>query len=121
MLLVALGQAPLVGQGGLALPLHDALQTRQLVLDQEDLKHQLHLHLLLVYLLDEGLVLHHYHISLAVDTDPGNLLGAQSCTYACSDSPAQGKYRAKEGLGTREYYKVSIEPRRGLVLESTTR
>ena len=121
VLLVALGQAPLVRQGGLALPLHDALQTRKLVLDQENLQHQLQLmHILLVYLLEQGLMLHHYHICLAVDTDPGNLLGAQSCTYACSASPAQGKYRAKVGLGTREYYKVSIELRRGLVVQVTT-
>ena len=54
-------QPPLVRDGGLALPLHDGLQLRQLVLHEQRL-------------LEVRLALHHDDVRLGVDADPGNVV-----------------------------------------------
>ena len=53
-------QPPLVGDRGFALPLHDGLQLRQLVLHEQRL-------------LEVRLALHHDDVRLGVDADPGNV------------------------------------------------
>merc|ERR1711978_105220 len=64
----------------LSLPLHDALQLRQLVLDQQ-------------HLLQDHLLCHHYHVRLAIKADLGNLLCPKRLRHSSCDSPARMWHR----------------------------
>ena len=74
VLLVALSQSSLVRERGFSTPLDNALQLGQLVLHQQDL-------------LEQGLTLDHDDVGLAVDADPGHLLGAQALVQAGGNPP----------------------------------
>ena len=74
VLLMAFGQSSLVRERWLSSPLNDALQLGQLVLHQQ-------------HLLEQSLALDHDDVGLAVDADPGHLLGAQALVQAGGNPP----------------------------------